>query len=242
MDKSEVYSAIAALVSDDEGALDEERLKEFVKGLRASDNANVQAVTQRLLNTGAKLDKTGKDQKIKDLTKEVADLTRERDEAKEAAEAAEASKGQPSEREAELQKKLARAETKLAEVTAERDNERTGRAEDKVALSRSAFLGHLKGRVDEFGLKAVANEFGARFRPKEDGTVEVLDDDGVPIEPPKGKTPEQVLAEHAYEQVPDSNRIRNMNTGAGSGRGGVGTVTADQIIAEKQGTRDYQRF
>lgn len=240
MELSEVYSAIAALVSDEEGSLDEEKLKAFVKGLRGHDNAGVKAVAQRLVNTGAKLTKTEKDQRIRELTQEVESLTSERDSLREAAEA---SKGQPSEREADLDKKLKRAETRLKEVEAERDAERHGRAEDKVALSRSAFLGHLKGRVDDFGLKAVANEFGARFRPKDDGTVEVLDDDGIPIEAPKGKTPEQILAEHAYESVPDSNRVRNMNTGGGGNRGGAGgTVTAEQIAAEKQRTRDYQRF
>lgn len=240
MDKAEVYAAIAALVSDDEGALDEEKLKDFVKGLRGHDSAGVKAVAQRLVNTGAKLTKTEKDQRIKTLEKELEDATAERDSLRESAEA---SKGQPSEREAELQKRLERAEKKVTEVTAERDAERTGRAEDKVALARSAFLGHLKGRVDEFGLKAVANEFGSRFRPKDGGGVDVLDDDGVPIEAPKGKTPEQVLAEHAYEQVPDSNRVRNMNTGGGGNRGGGGgQVTAEQLAEQKRGTRDYQRF
>ena len=87
MELSEVYSAIGALVSDDEGALDEEKLKAFVKGLRGHDNVGVKAVAQRLVNTGAKLTKTEKDQRIRTLEKELEDAVAERDSLRESAEA-----------------------------------------------------------------------------------------------------------------------------------------------------------
>jgi len=109
-----------------------------------------------------------------------------------------------------------------------------------VKLSRSAFLGHLHGRVDAFGIKAVANDFASRFRPKEGGGVEVLDEDGAPIEPPKGKTAEEMLAESAFATVPDSNRLRDLKPGGGvNGRGGTATVTVEQIAQEKLATREF---
>jgi hypothetical protein len=237
MEIGEIIAALGAHVADEDGGVDEDKLKAVVKDMRAHESSHVKAIAQRLANAGGKIEKGKADTRIKALEKEVETLTEARDDLQEKIEAG---KGQPSEKEADLQKRLDKAEQKLATVTAERDTERQGRQQDTVSLVKSSFLGHLKGRVDDFGLKAIDRMYGDRFRPKEGGGVEVLDEDGEVIEPPKGKTAEEVLAEHAFATVPDSNRVRQMNPGAGvNGKGALQAPTVDQIAQEKASSREY---
>ncbi len=233
MDLSELIAGLGAYASDPSTQ------KEVARALRAT--AETKPIAQLLINAGAGK-KTGESQqKLTELEDKIAALE---DEKQELAQQIEAAQGKPNEQQAAWDREKVKLQAAKDKAEQERDAERVNRKGDAVNLARSRFLSALKGRVDPFGLDALERRFGDRFRPRDDlSGVDVLDEDGDPIEAPKGLSAEDVLAESAFETVPASNRIRQMNVGGGSSGGGSnGTVTPDQIVLEKAASRDYQRF
>jgi hypothetical protein len=216
----EILAALAEYVGEDAS-----KAKEVARELRNKNgehSAALQPVATALMTAGAgKKSEEFKD-RISELTEQVNALSAKNEELQEQVETA---KAQPTEQAAAWdreKKKLADAREKAEK---ERDAEREGRATDAVELSVSRFLSSLKGRVDDFGLDAVERRYRSRFRAAKAGDaglrVEVLDAEGEPIEAPKGRSAEDVLADEAFEQVPSTNRVRTANSGAGGGMGGA---------------------
>lgn len=237
----EILAELAAYVGDDAA-----KAKEVASALRKKSREEtdplsehteaLNGIAQLLLNAGAGR-KTG--ETTAKITEKQAEIDRLTGELEEARGEIETLRSKPDEKQQahdrEKAKLIARAEAAEKAV----EEQRAGRKGDAVNLARSRFLGALKGRVDDFGLDAVDRRFSERFRAREDGSgVDVLDEDGDPIEAPKGKTPEEILAERAFETVPASNRLRQMNAGGGAPGGGT-TVTADQLVQEKLATREF---
>jgi hypothetical protein len=237
-----ILASITEYVGDDKA-----KARELADALKKKDEDGnpedpaLYLVAQRLMTSGASATKNESTKEIKRLTQELADATKAREDAEQAVADAEATKGKPSANEEMLAGKLKRAEKERDDAKALAEQARLARIGDKVELSRARFRSSLKGQVDEFGLDALDRRFADRFKPADDGTVQVLDGEGDPIEAPKGKSPEDVLAEEALAAVPASNRLRPMNGGGGAGGpgGAAGTITVDQIVAEKQQTREF---
>ncbi len=231
MTRDEVLASIAEYVGDDAA-----KVRDLVTGLRDKEGEHaprLNAVAQKLINAGAGKKSGEVEGRVKELESLIA--SRE-DELEQSRADLEAARVKPTEQQAEWDKQRKRYEDAKAKAEKERDDERTARRADKVDLARAAFRQSLKGRVDDFGLEALNARFAARFRAKDDGSVEVLDEDGEPIEAPKGRTPEDVLADHAYEAVPAANRVRQANAGGGFGSNGTGpaTLTEQQIDQQKR--------
>jgi alanyl-tRNA synthetase len=232
----EILASLAEYVGDDKA-----KAKEVAQALRdrTGDHApTLNQVAQLLINHGAGKGKGEVSERQKKLDAELK-AAQERVEELEAE--LETAKSAPTEQVTAIARKLERAEKERDAARSEAAEQKTGRIADKVELSRARFRSSLKGQVDEFGLDALDRRFADRFKPAEDGTVQILDAEGDPIEPPKGKSPEDVLADEALAAVPASNRLRPMNGGGGAGGpgGAAGTITVDQIVAEKQQTREF---
>lgn len=237
MTLAEILAAVTEYVGGDKA-----KVKEVAQGLR--DNADTKPIAQMLLNAGAGRKKGEVEAEVKPLQEEVRKLTEERDSLLEQLETAAA---KPTEQQAVWdrdRKKLTEAKERAEK---ERDDERAGRAGDAVEMSVTRFLGQLKGRVDDFGLDALHRRYRERFRTAkaaESGglRVEVLDAEGDPIEPPKGKTVEEVLADEAFEAVPAANRIRSANAGGGAGNGSPPTqkVSREELEERKAATGQYR--
>ncbi len=224
MDLSELIAGLGAYASDPSTQ------KEVARALRAS--ADTKPIAQLLINAGAGK-KTGESQqKLTELEDKITALE---DEKQELAQQVEAAQGKPNEQQAAWDREKAKLQAAKDKAEQERDAERVNRKGDAVNLARSRFLSALKGRVDDFGLDALERRFGDRFRPRDDlSGVDVLDDDGDPIEAPKGQSAEEVLAELAFKTVPASNTFRPMNAGGGSnGSGAQGSLTTEQLVDQK---------
>ncbi len=230
----EILAALAEYIGEDEA-----KAKEVAQALReADDTPGAKLVAQRLLTIGAGKKKGETDQQSKLLKK---DLETAQAKIEELGGELETAKGKPNEQQAAWDKDRDKLLKRAEKAEQERDAERTARKGDSVNLARAAFRSALKGRVDDFGLDALDRRFAERFKPREDGSgVDVLDEDGEPIDAPKGKTAEELLADVAFETVPAANRLRDMSPGGGSNRGGTGTVTVEQIQQEKTASGAYR--
>lgn len=235
---AEILAAITEYVGDDKA-----KAKEVAQSLR--DTVATKPIAQLLINAGAGRKKGESDAELKRLEGEVQKLT----EANEAlTEQLETAQKAPTEQQASWERERKKLTDAKDRAEKERDAEREGRTTDAVELSVSRFLGSLRGRVDDFGLDALERRFRGRFRPakasENGGTrVEVLDSEGDPIEAPKGKTPEEVLAEEAYEVTPSANRVRNANSGSGAGSGGDAggkKVSREEIEVQKDASGEYR--
>ncbi len=236
----EVLAAFVAEVSDDAGEIDDEKVKAVVAAMRGHDSPAVKAIAQKLLDAGAgrKAGEHGK--RIKALETELQEAKEAAAELQERLDATEQSKGKPSEKEADLEKRLERATKKVTDAEAALKAEKDGRKADRVGSKAQSVVSELKGQVDEDYLAEVLTpRIAKRLRPT-DEDVEFLADDETPYEgDDKART--QALAADVLKAVPDKYRLRDMRPGGGvDGRGGKVAVTVEELTEEKLAR--YGRF
>lgn len=232
MTVGEIVAAVA------EYATDKAKQKELAQALRKASEANAKAVAQVLVNVGAGRKAGEVDDRVADLEQQIAALTAERDDLKEKVEGA---AGGESEAVAAIQRKLDKANEKIAALTTERDTERTARVTDRVEREADRVTGKLSGRVRQSWLdRVVRADVAKRIRPRKDGTLEYLDEDGHPYDGDE-EAQRSALAESVFGTVEDGDRVRQTTAGGGTGsdagRGGASgydPVAAGKAMAEQQ--------
>lgn len=231
MELHELVAAVAAFVAGDEG-----KAKDVAQAIRRDDSTK--AVATVLLNAGAGRKKGEAQQREKELADQLAALQEERDTLAAQAEAAAAA---PNERVAALERERDKYKGQAETLKKERDDEKVGRRQDRVSTRVESLVGQLRGKVEDGYLDEVIRpKLARRIRPQEQGEgVEGLEEDGTPFDGDEKAQLESVKAS-LLKTVPEWANLRpGMQPGGGAGRGGQGTVSKDQIIAEKQRSRTY---
>jgi hypothetical protein len=237
MDLKELLAAVAEYISDDDEDKVEAKAKALAKELR--NDAGTKPVATVLRNAGAASKKGEAQTREKELQAEIAKLTEERDDL---AGKAEAAASAPNERVAALERERDKYKTQADALKKERDDEKVGRKLDRVTGKRETFVASLIGtEVKPEYERVLRADIAERFRPQEQGEgVEVLDEHGDPIEGDERAQLDSLRAS-ILKVVPPDFRLRpGMQPGGGAGRGGQGTVTREQIMAEKRASPTYR--
>jgi seryl-tRNA synthetase len=238
MELKELLSAVAAYIADDDEEKAEAKAKELAKELRNNDETKPVAVVLR--NAGAASKKGEAQKRERELTEELEALKKERDELQGQIDTAASA---PNERITALEKERDKYKAKAEEVDRKWKDEQVGRRQDRVGTRVETIIGSLRGEVDDdYAEEVLRPRIAKRLRPQEQGEgIEALEEDGTPMDGDE-KAQLQSLRASVLKVVPDKYRLRQMVPGGGAGnRGGQGTVTKEQIEAEKRRTsRTYQ--
>jgi hypothetical protein len=231
MELHELVAAVAAFVAGDEG-----KAKDVAQAIRRDDSTK--AVATVLLNAGAGRKKGEAQQREKELTDQITALQEERDAL---AAQAEAAASAPNERITALERERDKYKAKAEETDRKWKDEQVGRRQDRVGTRVESVVGQLRGKVEDGYLDEVIRpKLARRLRPQEQGDgVEALEEDGTPYDGDERAQLESVKAS-LLKTVPEWANLRpGMQPGGGAGRGGQGSVTREQIMAEKARSRTY---
>jgi outer membrane murein-binding lipoprotein Lpp len=231
MELHELVAAVAAYVAGDEG-----KAKDVAQAIRRDDSTK--AVATVLLNAGAGRKKGEAQQREQELTAQITALQEERDAL---AAQAEAAASAPNERITALERERDKYKAKAEETDRKWKDEQVGRRQDRVGTRVESVVGQLRGKVEDGYLDEVIRpKLARRLRPQEQGDgVEALEEDGTPYDGDERAQLESVKAS-LLKTVPEWANLRpGMQPGGGAGRGGQGSVTREQIMAEKARSRTY---
>lgn len=211
---SDVLAALSALTTDEQ--------KEFAAQVAKDTPAALKPLRSKFFAAG-KADVTKEDGPLDTATKRVATLEAELATVRE--EAASASRGQPTptEREADLQRKLTKAERDLEKVAAERETAKQEAVKVREESDTHALTSAMKGKLRPRYAELVAGSYRSRVVRKEDGSLELRDADGIPVDVPKGQTVWQAAAQMAVDEAEPVDRLAGGDSGGGVHNGsGIG--------------------